>query len=232
MLTVVIVANVLYGIPTPSVSAEDLEDPDWYIKPITRWSERLASTGIDISPELLQHGVRGAAWRFREGVAWLREPVAPVFRRLRASQQWGLFGAVTEAPDSLVIEVDRGEGFERLFAKFEPEHQWREPVWRYRRVRGIWDSVRTDKKPRGTYRRLAMWTARELFLEDPNIEIVRFKLERTRLRDPWEAPNDEVTVRAAITHHRETFRFYSLLGEKVAGSPAAREAEAAEEEVE
>ena len=177
-LMLVVAVNLIYAIPVPHMKEEALSDPDWFMTDMQRWTHVLGMVGIELTPEQLQHGVRGIAWRYKQGVLAVREPVAPLFRSIKANQQWGLFGAVTEIPDRLVIEVDRGDGYVPVFVKLDPEHDWREPVWRYRRIRGIWDSVKDGDKPRGTYRRLSMWTSRQLFLEDPSIQRVRFKLER------------------------------------------------------
>lgn len=201
------------------MTEEALSDPDWFRNDMERWTTVLSAVGIDLTPEQLQHGVRGIAWRYRGAVAKMRDPFAPFFRAIKANQQWGLFGAVTEIPDRLVIEADRGGGFEPVFVKLHPEHDWREPLWRYRRVRGIWDSVKKGDKPKGTYRRLSMWTARQLFMEDPSIERVRFKLERLHLTAPWEPVNPEIEVRGERVHKRDGFRFYSQVVPPVPGTP-------------
>lgn len=203
LLTLFILTNLSHAIPVPGIKADDLEDPDWFMGDMELWSGRLGAVGIELEPEKLQHGVRGLVWRYKQAVLDIREPFSPAFQAIKANQQWGLFAAVTEIPDRLVIEVDRGDGFEVVYQRLDPEHDWGDDIYRYRRIRGIWDSVKSGKKPRGTYRRLAMWTARRLFEEDPSVERVRFKLERLHLSSPWEPVNDEIEVRAERVHRRE-----------------------------
>ncbi len=207
VLLVVVVANLVYAVPYPRVSPEDVEDPAWMRAEWEQWAEILQSVGVAITTDELQARIARVALDTKEVVMACRAPFSPFFRATVTNQQWGLFARVTERPDRLVVEVRRGPEvpWERYYARLEPGPgpyaQW-DGAFRYRRVRGIWDSVR-DKAPSATYRRLARWTAEQVMQAEPDVTEVRFLLERSVLTAPWEEVDPSLERRAIRRHTRE-----------------------------
>ena len=203
VILVVIVVNLLYAVPFPKMKEKDLEDPEWMNSDMELISELLGKVGIERSRAEVTDQVRSLAWDTRGVITTMRKPIQPVFRLTKTTQQWGLFASVTERPDRLFIEVDRGdEEWERIYQHLDPEMDWRQGLFRFRRVRGIWDSV-SGKQPKGTYIRLSKWVARQIMLEDPTVERVRFGLERIFLTPPFEQPDNRVKRRGEQIHTRE-----------------------------
>ena len=202
VLLLVVVANLTHAIPLPGVKDDDRDDPEWFIADMHRWSGILRHAGVEVEPAALQQIVLKTVFGYRDAVRAIRAPASPVFRALKSDQQWGLFAAVTQAPDRLVIEVNRGQRWEPVFIRLDPIYDWNADLYRFRRIRGIWDSSDPKKQPKGTYRRLARWTAERLFEEDPTVEEVRFVLHRQRLTLPSDDTTYEVVVHADRTHKR------------------------------
>ncbi|MBX2802991.1 MAG: hypothetical protein KTR31_35235 [Myxococcales bacterium] len=200
LLLIVVVANLVYAIPYPRIDEEDLEDPSWFQEEFQRWSTTLGQVGVAMPADVLQERVRSVGYGFKQLVMTLRLPFKPYFSAIRGSQQWGLFASVTQQPDTLVIEV-RGDGdtWQELYRRLHPEHRWRDDVFKYRRLRGVWDGVRDE--PKGTYKRFSVWVAKEVFRELPDVKRVRLYLDRRRARPPG---SDEVfeAERRALRHHK------------------------------
>lgn len=195
------IGNFTYALPVPRMKAEELNDPQWRARALRKISDQLAAFGIHYGEDELRDPLRTLTWRRRQFVLALRRPFKPFFRSIDATQNWGLFASVTERPDQLVVDAIVGEAsWSRVYGRLDPEHRWRDEVFRYRRIRGIWDSVRS--KPKGTYVRLANWTARELMTERPEVDRVRFYLLRMRLVRPWQADPGEYERRAVRTYSR------------------------------
>ena len=201
-MVVVIVANLIYAVPMPQITEAQRQDPQWQRGTVQALAPWLARAGVAQSVDDLQRRYRHLVWSVKQALLTLRAPAQPVFDALQTNQQWGLFATVTEAPDRLVVEVQRGPRaqWEPLYVRLDPEHDWRDPVFRYRRVRAVWDNVR-QQQPKATYKRLAAWTADEVFVEQPDVTAVRFVLERRFLTLPWE-PLVTLTQRRAERVHR------------------------------
>lgn len=195
-LTVVVVANLVAAIPRVKLTPEELADPELWTPEIAAWHQR---TGL---PEDQLRTISVSAARFwMHFVKALRFPFEPFFRYTHTNQQWGLFAIVAEHPERLVIEVRRDGEWERVYRRLDPAYTWHEEQLKYRRIRGIWDSVKDP--PKGTYKRFSQWVARTAFAEDPAVDRVRVKLEKQNLTLPWEPVDDSVSYRAEKYYRRE-----------------------------
>ncbi len=198
MLALVIVANLVAAIPRVKLTPEERDDPEFLREDLERWHEVLAPV---LTYDQLRAVAIGAAWGWKRFVDGLRFPFEPVFKLTHTNQQWGLFAVVTEKPERLLIEVRRNGEWETIYRRLDPAYTWHEPQLKYRRIRGIWDSVK--EPPKGTYKRFSLWVARTVFTEQPDVDRVRVRLERSYLTFPWEEPDPRLTYRAEKYHRRE-----------------------------
>lgn len=200
VITIVLLVNGIYALPYSKMEEENVTDPDWqkgdfaiwygWLDPIL-WMDQADFSAV----------MRRVWWAEHETVRMMRLPFKPVFDRLHVNQQWGLFAVVSEAPDRLVVEVRRNKEWEILYRRLDGQHDWHDNQLKYRRIRGVWDGVKEE--PKGTYKRMARWIARMVFLEQPDVDRVRIVLEKEREALPWEEPDPTITRRAEKYHKRE-----------------------------
>ncbi len=221
VMLVVVIANVIMAIPRMKVTEEDLADPEWRDQDIGNWYRWTG--GLGMTAEDFRELVVGLWWGWSEGVRLLRAPFQPVFGLTHTNQQWGLFAVVSESPDRFIVEVRRDGQWETLYRRLDPEHAWRDDVLKYRRVRGVWDGVKDE--PKGTYKRLTKWLAREIFVEQPDVDRVRVVLEKENLALPWDEV-DPTTTRRAQRYHRR----HEILGPEAPTEPEPVEADPLEED--
>lgn len=212
-----IVGNVVGAIPRVKMTPEERADPDFLRPDLERWH---AVLGPVLTYEQLRTVAVETGWGWKTFVDALRFPFQPFFDATKTNQQWGLFAVVTETPERLVIEVRRNGEWETIYRRLDPEHGWHEHQLKYRRIRGIWDSVKDP--PKGTYKRLTLWIARTVFLEQPDVDRVRVRLERSYLTLPWEEPDPRITYRAERYHRREKVM---VEAEEIPADPPAPEGE-------
>jgi hypothetical protein len=201
LITIVLIGHAIWFVPYLKMAREDRTDPEYRREDIDNWHGLVGGpTGLDA--DAFAAVVREGLWAYKKTLDALRAPFRPFFRVTDTSQQWGLFAIVTQRPDHLVIEVRRAGDWEILYRRLDPDHDWRDAMLKYRRVRGVWDSVEGDE-PKGTYKRFSVWVAKEIFREQPDVDRVRVVLERRRVTWPWQAVDPSVTRRAERSHKRE-----------------------------
>jgi len=200
ILLFVLTANLTYAVPYPQIEAEDISDPEWRAAEFEMWHGAIAGVGIRLDPERFAVVTKTAYWWLGRVVEVVRMPFKPVFRVLKTGQQWGLFAVVAEHPDGLLVEVRRDGEWEVLYRRLDSDHDWRDGMLKYRRLRGVWDGVKDE--PKGTYKRFSVWLAKEIFREQPDVDRVRVVLERRHNVLPWEDLDPEVTRRAERHHKR------------------------------
>jgi hypothetical protein len=198
VLAVVITANLISAIPRAKLKPEEVADPELWRSDLEMW-ERLL--GGALTYEQLRGIAVGSAQGWQTFVDGLRWPFHLFFDLTHTNQQWGLFAVVAERPERLVIEVRRNGEWERVYRRLDPAYTWHEEQLKYRRIRGVWDSVKDP--PKGTYKRFTMWIARTMFTEEPDVDRVRVQLEKEVLTLPWEEPDPTLTYRAEKYHRRE-----------------------------
>ena len=201
LLTVVVAGNLLYAVPFPRKHISDDDREAWRQSDIEMWHGWLTSAGLTLSlPAFHDRVVDGSNQLWSLG-QWVHAPVKPFFRTLRTTQQWGLFGVVSESPEALVVEIRRGETWQVVERRLDPEHDWRDTTFLYRRVRGTWDTVRNDQ-PAPLYDAFSRWTARQAFADFPDAEEVRIHRSRFVVNAPWE----NVEAEPKVLHERSFTR--------------------------
>lgn len=195
LLTVVVVANLLHGIPPGKIEEADLDDDDWRKGQFSLSYMIFENLGLYDDFTEYRRDARAFLWAYKQKVRALQKPGRVYFGRVKSSQRWGLFAVVTERPDALLVEIKVDGEWRTLYRRLDPEHDWLDDQLKYRRIRGIWDGVKDEPKP--AHSRFRSWLARRVFAEFPRAKEVRISLERGRLSAPWEALNEEVTIRAA-----------------------------------
>lgn len=199
VIAVAIAANLIVAIPGTQVTDEDVAKPDFRKEDIENWYAW--TFGLGMSKERFRDVALGAFAFWGEALKVIRAPVQPFFSWTHTNQQWGLFAIVGERRESIVIEVRRAGQWETLYRRLDPGHDWRDDTLKYRRVRGVWDGVKDE--PKGSYKRLTGWLAKEIFEEQPDVDRVRVVLERTNMTLPWEEIDTTVERRAERYHRRE-----------------------------
>lgn len=203
LVAYLVVGNLIGAIPTVDMKEEALEQPNFWRGELEPWVEALRPMSGITDEEARYATARHVLWTYHQLMRGVRFPIQPFFDLTRTNQQWGLFAVVSQHPERLVVEVRRNGEWEVLYRKLDPEHAWHDEQLRYRRIRGVWDSVKDE--PKGTYKRLTYWIARMVFTEQADVDRVRVVLERTQLDYPWNPPDPTVTRRAEKYLRREKF---------------------------
>lgn len=182
-VTLLLLANLAYAMPYRGLTWKGVSAPDYgradfemYWGWFGAWSP--------VSRPTADRWFRRWAYTQDRVVHAARAPFQPVYDALHVNQRWTLFNIVARAPARLIIEVRRDGEWETLYRRLDPEHDWHEAQLSYRRIRGVWDGVGAE--PKGTYKRMAKWIARTVFLEQLDVDRVRVKLVREHLSPPWE----------------------------------------------
>lgn len=200
VIAIFLLANGIQAIPYAKMEAENVHDPTYRAGDIDNFYAWLGPV-LPWDRERFGEIARRAVWSAHETVRMLRIPTEPFFDATHTGQQWGLFAIVTQRPDGVVVEVRRDKEWETLYRRLDGEHTWRDAQLKYRRIRGVWDGVKEE--PKGTYKRMSIWIAEEVFREQPDVDRVRVVLERKVLTYPWEPVDPNVTRRAERYHKRE-----------------------------
>jgi len=185
ILCLVVAGNLLYAVPFPRKSVDDDDRETWREGDIDMWYGWLSGAGLPWSRQRFGELVVDANNRLHDLGRWVHSPVRPVFRTLRTTQQWGLFGIVAEAPEALVVEIEVDGQWTEIERRLHPDRDWRDEVFKYRRVRGTWDSAREDK-PSPLYDSFCRWTAQLAFADHPAAQRVRVSRHRHFVLAPWE----------------------------------------------
>ncbi len=208
MLSMFVVGNLLQALPFPTEAVDPKEAATWRAHDVSRWHGWLTAAGI----------YRGDGERFQADVvagygalaavgAVIQGPSRPVFRFLRSTQQWGLFGVVTEVPERLLVEVRVDDTWVLIEQRLDPKHSWNDDIFKYRRVRGTWDTFKKGDKSTPLYESFCRWTARRAFADYPRADRVRITRERVPVAAPWET----LTIGVERLHERELSRDDALL---------------------
>ena len=186
ILCVVVAGNLLQALPFPRREVEEDDEEEWRAGDVEMWHRWLSELGA----------YRGSAEQFQGQVvegynvlatvgSWVQWPTRPVFRMMASTQQWGLFGVVTETPERLLVEVRIDGEWVLVEQRLHAEHDWMDEVFRYRRVRGTWDTVKKGK-PAPLFDAFCRWTARKAFVDYPTADRVRVAREQFPVAAPWE----------------------------------------------
>jgi len=203
LLALVIGVHLVWAAPLPpTISDAELKTPTAQ-EELRRWSQRLASLGVSVSPEQLGERVQAVAGVIGRSHRAVMRPFRPVGALTGTSQGWPLFANPNLRPPRFEVRVRRRGGeFERRYAQLDPEHDWWRARLRYRRVRGNWS---TFTGVRQSQRRFARWLARRVFDEEPDVVAVQTRMLRTRTPLPGRAHDGHARgePRQVITIERE-----------------------------
>ena len=189
LIAIALVAHGIYALPLPKAVPRAEMTKDWRQRQLGRWQQQLRSLGIEAEPAELEDVVVTGSARLAWVHRTLKTPFKPVFQLTNTNQSWALFAGATTRPERLVVEIMReGEArWEPVERRLDPCCNWREDQLRYRRVRGVWDSL--QKAPRPAYRGLVRWIGRRAFEDFPDAVSVRIYLEQSISTYPWR-PHD------------------------------------------
>jgi hypothetical protein len=191
LIAIGIVVTLLEGIPLPRAGRASLAHPANQ-RELERWSGIAHAVGIVLSPtELADRLVVVSETMGAEHARWVA-PVAPLRRITQTNQRWALFSLADPAPYRMVIEVDRGSGYEPVFRALDAEHGALAAPLHYRRLRGVWNPGSSG--PRPAYPHFVTWVAGELFARDPRVAHVRVRYEQFLIPDPGHEPAGSPTT--------------------------------------
>lgn len=159
---------------TPTVQAE-----------FRAWSSRLGALGVSITPDDLER----RAWDFAQGYEAARArvlaPFDPYYTYAGTWQTWKMFVAPHLFEGRLMIEVDRGRGWERLYLARDAEADWHRAWFDHDRMRAAvfrysWAHYRTPRS------QMVDWIAKTVAAEEPDARRIRVSFLRARTRTPQE----------------------------------------------
>ncbi len=150
------------------------------------WAARVRGLGLDVTVEELEDFLWGFASGYEQARRVALRPMRPYLEYAETSQSWRMFVAPHRYPGRLVIEVDRGDGFELLYVARSAEHGWHRRWFDHDRMRAAifryaWRHYRSARNA------FATWVAEQVAAEDPAAERVRVKFLRYRTLDPAQA---------------------------------------------
>lgn len=193
LLSTAVAGSLMQAIPFPRKPIPDEERSEWRAKDVDLWYRWLSATGAVGSREDFQEQVVDGYLLLRDVGDWAQAPVRPYFRATRTTQQWGLFAVVTEKPERLVVDIEIDGEWRRIAARLKPEHPWEDERFKYRRVRGTWDTIKPDQ-PAPLYEAFCRWTARRAFEDYPEAQRVRVRRERFSVAAPWEEVDPKIVA--------------------------------------
>lgn len=186
LISAVILFNLIGALPKPDrLTWDTLHRPDAKAE-LAQWTRLARSLGLAVDEE----GVGG--WAIHTSGAWLDlrrwllAPWQPVIDFTQTQQGWGLFAWPDRAASRLEIAW-RAEGgaWVVLYRTADAEHDWGSGVFRYRRVRALYNP---GVKPPGTIVGFSRSLAEGLFEAEPSAAEVRFRLLQRHVDLPGEAP--------------------------------------------
>jgi hypothetical protein len=149
------------------------------------WTRRLNGLGVSVTSEGLQDWAWAVASR-HEGVRdAVLAPFRPYFQLCGTWQGWRMFVAPHRFPARAEIEIDRGQGWEKVYVARSADHTWLARQLDHDRFRAAlfrygWDHYRS---PRQQY---ATWVSRQAAAAFPGAIRARISFVRTPTRSPEE----------------------------------------------
>ena len=149
------------------------------------WANRLQGVGLQISVAELEDALWEFAVGYERGRRDALQPFARYYRYAGTSQSWRMFVAPHRYPGRLVIDVDEGEGFTRVYEARSSEFTWGSTWFDHDRMRSAvfryaWPHFR---RPRSEF---TSWVADQAADAFPHAHRVRVGFLRYRTRSPDE----------------------------------------------
>ncbi len=143
------------------------------------WAALLQRFGLEVEAEPLRERV----WTLTQGYLELRHqwvwPAQKLALQLGIDQSFRMFSNPQTAPSLLVLELDRGAGFEPIYVARSTQHRWNARQLEHHRIRKLIGRV-----ARGSYeaqwRDLTRWLARRASCDFPEGKRLRARLYRSR----------------------------------------------------
>jgi len=193
-LAVVLGVQVFLALPLPREVGSS-KSPESKAE-VQRWLVLGERVGVHVTEDEMQAALDSlGAWTggLRRDII---QPWLPVQRWTGTGQGWAFFAVPDTHPVRLEVTVVEPEGPRMVFRRLDAAHRWRAPTFAYRRVRGLYDTVR---KKNAMYRRFGRWVALEALEDHPDGLAVEIQVLRHHVTLPGE-PRDERTVRRLHLH--------------------------------
>lgn len=147
------------------------------------YAQALQGLGLDVTKDELQAFLWDAGTRFMAVRNATVEPFVPYVDAVGARQGWRMFGSVNRAPAWLVIEIQEGEQWRRVYESRSSQHTWLRRQLDQERSRALvnsWSWLNSRK----TYEQFGVWLARRAAQDFPQAEWMRTRMEQRRLPPP------------------------------------------------
>lgn len=173
---------------------------------IAAWTERLASWGVEVEPEVLEQRSLELLEGWLELRTTLNSPFRPYIATFGLRQPWMLFPGADRFPAQLVIELEREGSWETVQTLYPTSGPWKARLARNTRVHGVVYSASWPVH-RSHYDELGRWLAREAARDFPEATRLRLSIERGHMRSPEQVR--EGFVPEVRTHQARTFELES-----------------------
>lgn len=204
LITLFVAVNALYAVPFPKRVVE--KDGEWRTAEVDQWHLYLSAVGVDVERAWLEETGK-AIWGAGNTLGdTLKTPFKPTRKLFAVNQQWGLFASVARKPERLVVDIRVGEDeWRTVYRRLDPEADWRDHQFKYRRVRGVWDNL--PDKPGFTYKQFAAWVARNAFEDFPEAQAIKVYREEFHPTLPWVEPDPHLSLQHERVVEREGFEW-------------------------
>ena len=194
LLLSALLVGFFQGLPMPQIEAKHIDRPSGR-QQLQRWAGRLTELGYPITPDELREKTLETVEEVNAVHAELLAPVMPVFHWTQIRERWSLFAGSDPTPWWIHVEArfHGEEEFRLLWRPMDPEAVVLQPLFEYRRLRGIWNPGGSEL--RGDHPRFLRFTFNTLFDRFPEIDEVRVRFKRFYVHVPGEPPNDHVEWR-------------------------------------
>ena len=173
---------------------------------LRQWRELVNAFGVEISQDEFNEVLIDVSGKLVAPNKWIKGKLRPVLTATGTGQGWGLFVSPDTYPHRLIVEGRRdGEReFSLIYQRLNPEHNWWDERFRYRRLRGIYDGA--TSRPNRVYTNFCRWVAESAFTEHPGFEVVRVGFIRTHSVVPGRDRDTRNPRRLLRTFKREDFQ--------------------------
>jgi hypothetical protein len=201
LITFALLVHSCYALPSPhTVDEADLATPEGK-EEIQRWVDLLGSVGLDITTEQLsQQTMYWTKW-FNGWHSTFRRPFRPWMRYTGTGQAWALFANPDTYPHRIEVYVRIDKQWVPIYRRNDPELDWNDDFFRFRRVRGVYDG--STSRQRVPYWNFSRDVAKRAFLDYPDADRVKMQQVRPHPPMPWEPFEPEETVRVKRVFRRE-----------------------------
>lgn len=190
LLLGVLLINFCQGFPVPRIEAKHIDRPSGRLH-LQWWGNLLRGVGFDISNDELRDQTLEKSEAIANWHAELVAPLMPAFHHTQIRQRWSLFASSDPHPWWIHIEgrFEGDEDYRLLWRPMDPDADVLQPLFEYRRLRGIWNPGSEDL--RGDHPRFVRFAFNALFEELPDLVGVRIRFQRFYVHIPGEGPPNE-----------------------------------------